>query len=146
MKALFQDYIISQMLVFPHFIMYCHKVGTCLPWHSWAYVLLPFPHSKITYTMVQVNFRPTPFKLVLKLYLSCLNMADEGQILGPSNASNQDNLYLHVHLPLQKFTCCDITKIDLLPVCCKSYICTRTRANTSVAILVLLVQLRQMTL
>ena len=75
--------------------------------------------------MVQVNFRPTPFKLVLKLYLSCLNMADERQILGLSNASNrnlknalhktEDNLYLHVHLPLQKFTCCDITKIDLLP-------------------------------
>ena len=112
---------------FPHFIMYCHKVGTCLPWHSWAYVLLPFPHSKITYTMVQVNFRPTPFKLVLKLDLSCLNMSDERQIMGLSNASNcnlenastlhktEDNLYLHIHLPLQKFTCCDITKIDLLP-------------------------------
>ena len=68
--------------------MYCHKVGTCLPWNSWAYVLLPFPHSKITYTMVQVNFRPTLFKLVLKLYLSCLNMADERQILGLSYASN----------------------------------------------------------
>ena len=27
----------------------------------------------------------------------------------------EDNLYLHIHLPLQKFTCCDITKIDLLP-------------------------------
>ena len=107
--------------------MYCHKVGTCLPWHSWAYVLLPFPHSKITDTMVQVNFRPTPFKLVLKLYLSCLNMADERQILGLSNASNrnlenaltlhktEDNLYLHIHLPLQKFICCNITKTDLLP-------------------------------
>ena len=70
--------------------MYCHKVGTCLPWHSWAYVLLPFPHSKITYTMVQVNIRPTPFKLVLKLYLSCLNMADERQLLGLSNASNHN--------------------------------------------------------
>ena len=98
--------------------MYCHKVGTCLPWHSWAYVLLPFPYSKITYTT---------FKLVLKLYLSCLNMANERQILGLSNASNrnlenaltlhktEDNLYLHIHLPLQKFTCCNITKIDLLP-------------------------------
>ena len=107
--------------------MYCHKVGTCLPWDSWAYVLLPFPHSKITYTMVQVNIRPTPFKLVLKLDLSCLNMANERQILVLSNASyrnlenaltlhkTEDNLYLHIHLPLQKFTCCDITKIDLLP-------------------------------
>ena len=107
--------------------MYCHKVGTCLLWHSWAYVLLPFPHSKITYTMVQVNIRLTPFKLVLQLYLSCLNMADERQILGLSNASNcnlenaltlnktEDNLYLHIHLSLQKFTCSDITKIDLLP-------------------------------
>ena len=107
--------------------------------------------------MVQVNFRPTLFKLVLKLYLSCLNMADERQILGLSNALNhnlenaltlhktEDNLYLHIHLPLQKFTCCNITKIDLLLVCCKSYICTRARANTSVTILVLLVQLRQMT-
>ena len=107
--------------------MYCNKVGTCLPWHSWVYVLLPFPHSKIIYTMVQVNFRPTPFKLVLKLDLSCLNMADERQILGLSTASNrnlanaltlhktEDNLYLHIHLPLQKFTCCDITKIDFLP-------------------------------
>ena len=77
--------------------------------------------------MVQVNIRPTLFKLVLKLYLSCLNMANERQILGLSNASNcnlenaltlhktEDNLYLHIHLPLQKFTCCDITKIDLLP-------------------------------
>ena len=107
--------------------MYCHKVGTCLPWHSWAYVLLPFPHSKITYTMVQVNIRPTPFKLVLKLYLSCLNIADERQILGLSNVSNrnlenaltlhkvEDNLYLRIHLPLQKFISCDITKINLLP-------------------------------
>ena len=54
-------------------------------------------------------------------------MADERQILGLSNASNrnlenaltlhktEDNLYLHIHLPLQKFTCCDIRKIDLLP-------------------------------
>ena len=25
--------------------MYCHKVGTCLPWRSWVDVLLPFPHS-----------------------------------------------------------------------------------------------------
>ena len=77
--------------------------------------------------MVQVNIRPTPFKLVLKLYLSCLNMANERQILGLSNASNhnlenaltlhktEDNLYLHIHLPLQKFTCCDLKKIDLLP-------------------------------
>ena len=77
--------------------------------------------------MVQVNIRSTPFKLVLKLYLSCLNMADERQILGLSNASNcnlenaltlhktEDNLYLPIHLPLQKCTCCDITKIDLLP-------------------------------
>ena len=60
--------------------------------------------------MVQVNIRPIPFKLVLKLYLSCLNMADERQILGLSNASNrnlekalnlhksEDNLYL-------QFTC-----------------------------------------
>ena len=107
--------------------MYCHKVGTSLPWHSWAYVLLPFLHSKIIYTMAQVNIRPTSFKLVLKLYLSCLNMADERQILGLSNASNrnlenaltlhktEDNLYLHIHLPLQKCTSCDITKIDLLP-------------------------------
>ena len=107
--------------------MYCHKVGTCLPWHSWAYVLLRFPHSKITYTMVQVNIRPTAFKLVFKLYLSCLNMADERQIWGLSNASNrnlenaltlhktEDNLFLHIHLPLQKFICFDITKIDLLP-------------------------------
>ena len=79
--------------------MYCHKVGTCLPWHSWACVLLPFPHSKITYTMVQVNFRPTPFKLVLKLdLLSYLNMAEERQIMGLSNASNcnlQNALTLH---------------------------------------------------
>ena len=107
--------------------MYCHKVGTCLPWHSWVYVLLTFPHSKITYTMVQVNFRPTPFKLILTLDLSCLNMADERQILGLSTASNhnlanaltlhktKDNLYLHIHLPLQNFTYCHITKIDLLP-------------------------------
>ena len=107
--------------------MYCHKVDTCLPWYSWAYVLLPFPHSKITCTMVQVNIRLTPFKLVLKLYLTCLNIADERQILGLSNASNcnlenaltlhktEDNLYLHIHLPLQKFTCCNITKTDLLP-------------------------------
>ena len=106
--------------------MYCHEVVTCLPWHSWAYVLLPFPYSNITYTMVQVNIRPTPFKLVLKLYLSCLNMVDDRQILGLSNASNcnlenaltlhktEDNLYLHIHLPLQKFKCCDIKKIDLL--------------------------------
>ena len=77
--------------------------------------------------MVQVNFRLTPFKLVLKLDLSCLNMADERQIMGLSNASNcnfenaltlhktEDHLYLHIQLPLQKFTCCDITKIDLLP-------------------------------
>ena len=77
--------------------------------------------------MVQVNIRPKPFKLVLKLYLSCLNMADERQILGLSNASNrilenaltlhktEDNLYLHIHLPMQKFTCWDITKTDLLP-------------------------------
>ena len=75
--------------------------------------------------MVQMNIRPTPFKLVLKLYLSCLNMADEGQILGLSSNRNlenaltlhktEDNLYLHIHLSLQKFTCCDITKIDLLP-------------------------------
>ena len=80
-----------------------------MPWHSWAYVLLPFSHSKITNTMVQVNIRPTPFKLVLKLYLSCLNMADERQILGLSNASNhnlknaltlhktEDNLYHSSH-------------------------------------------------
>ena len=107
--------------------MYCHKVGTSLSWHSWACVLLPFPHSKITYTMVQVNFRPTPFKLVLKLDLSCFNIADERQILGLSNPSNrnlenalnlhkiEDNLYLHIQLPLQKFICCDTTKIDLLP-------------------------------
>ena len=107
--------------------MYCHKVGTCLPWHSWTYVLLPFPHSKIAYTMVQVNFRPTPFKLVLKLDLSCLNMADERQIMGLSNASNcnlknaltlhktEDNLYLNIHFPLQKFTCLHNIKIDLLP-------------------------------
>ena len=93
--------------------MYCHKVGTCLPWHSWPYVLLPIPHSKITYTMVQVKFRPTPFKLVLNLYLSCLNMADERLILGLSNDSNhnlenaltlhktENNLSLHIHLPLQ---------------------------------------------
>ena len=105
--------------------MYCHKVGTCLPWIHGH--LLPFPHSKITYTMVQVNIRPMPFKLVLKLDLSCLDMANERQILGLSNASNcnlenaltlhktEDNLYLHSHLPLQKCTCCDITKIDLLP-------------------------------
>ena len=109
MKALFHiHYILSQMLVFPLFITYCHKVGTCLPWHLWAYVLLPFPHSKINYTMVQVNFKPTPFKLVLKLYLSCLNMADERQILGLSIANHNleyaltlhktDNLYLHIHL------------------------------------------------
>ena len=77
--------------------------------------------------MVQVNFRPTPLKLVFKLYLSCLNMADDRQILGLSNASTwnlentstlhktEDNLYLQIHLPLQKFTCCDITQIDLLP-------------------------------
>ena len=82
------------------------------------YVLLPFPHSKITYTMMQVNIRPTPFQLVLKLDLSCLNMANERQIFGLSNASNcnlenaltlhktEDNLYLHIHLQLQKFTCC----------------------------------------
>ena len=70
--------------------MYCHKVGTCLPWDSWVYVLLPFPHSKITYTMVQVNIRQTPFKLVLKLDLSCLNMANERQILGLSDASNHN--------------------------------------------------------
>ena len=100
--------------------MYCHKVGICLPWHSWTYVLLPFPHSKITYTMVQVNIRPTPFKQVLKLYVSCLNMADERQILGLSNASNRNlenalTLYKTHHMPLQKFTCRDITKIDLLP-------------------------------
>ena len=87
--------------------------------------------------MVQVNFRPTPFKLVLKLDLSCLNMADERQILWLSNASNcnlenvltlnktEDNLYLHIHLPLQKFTCCNIAKIDCL-VCCKSCICTKS--------------------
>ena len=73
--------------------------------------------------MVQVNFRPAPFKLVFKLYLSGLNMADERPILRLSNASNrnlenaltlhktEDNLYLYIH----KFTCCDITKIDLLP-------------------------------
>ena len=61
--------------------------------------------------MVQVKFRPTPFKLVLKLYLSCLNMADERPILGMSNASNRN---------LEN---------------------TRARANTSVTILVLLVQL-----
>ena len=54
-------------------------------------------------------------------------MANERQILGLSNASNhnlenaltlhktEDNLYLHIHLPLQKFTCCDFKKIDLLP-------------------------------
>ena len=77
--------------------------------------------------MVQVNFRSTQFKLVLKLHLSCLNMTDERQILGLSNASNrnlenaltlhktENNLHLHIHLPLQKFTCCDIKKIDLLP-------------------------------
>ena len=77
--------------------------------------------------MVQVKFRLIQFKLVLKLYLSCLNMADERQILGLSNASNrnlenaltlyktEDNLDLHIHLPLQKFTCCNITKIDLMP-------------------------------
>ena len=70
--------------------MYCHKVGTCLPWDSWAYVLLPFPHSKITYTMVQVNIRPMPFKLVLNLDLSCLNVANERQILRLSNASNHN--------------------------------------------------------
>ena len=72
-----------------------------------------------------MNIRPTPFKLVLKLYLSCLNMADERQILGLSSNRNlenaltlhktEDNLYIHIHLPLQKFTCCDIIKIDLLP-------------------------------
>ena len=107
--------------------MYCHKVGTSLPRDSWAYVLLPSPHSNITYTMVQVNIRPMPFKLVLKLDLCCLNIANERQILGLSKASNcnlenaltlhktEDNLYLHIHLPLQKFTCCGITKIDLLP-------------------------------
>ena len=138
MKALFQDYIMSNVS-FPHFIMYCHKVGTCLPWHSWVYVLLPFPHSKIIYTMVQVNIRPTPFKLVLKLYLSCLNMADERQIFGlilqiiPLKKAltlhkTEDNLYLHIHLPLQKFTCCDIRLIYCL-VCCKSYICTRVKSQ-----------------
>ena len=102
--------------------MYCHKVGTSLPWHSWAYVLLPFPHAKIIYTMAQMTIRPTSFKLVLKLYLSCLNMADERQILGLMLQTvtwkmhkTEDNLYLHIHLPLQKFTSCDITKIDLLP-------------------------------
>ena len=76
--------------------------------------------------MVQVNFRPTPFKFVIKLDLTCLNIADETQILGLSTASNrnlanaltlhktEDNLYLHIYLPLQKFTRCDVTKIDLL--------------------------------
>ena len=65
--------------------------------------------------MVQVNFRPTLFKLALKLYLSCFNIADERQILGLSNASNrnlenalnlhkiEDNLYFHIQLPLQNF-------------------------------------------
>ena len=52
------------------------------------YVLLHFPHSKITYTMVPLNFRPTPFKLVIKLNIRCLNMADERQIMVLSNASN----------------------------------------------------------
>ena len=87
MKALFQDYIIGQMLVFP--ISSCivvRLVLACLGIHG--HVLLPFPHTKITYTMVQVNIRLTPFKLALKLYLSCLNMADERHILGLSNASN----------------------------------------------------------
>ena len=70
------------------------------------------------------TFRPRPFKLVLKLNLSCLNMTDERQIMALSNASNcnlenaltlhktEDKLlvYLHIHLPLQKVTCCDITK------------------------------------
>ena len=57
-----------------------------------------------------MNIRPTPFKLVLKLYLSCLNMADEREILGLSNASNH-NLENALILPKQKtiyiftFTC-----------------------------------------
>ena len=82
-------------------------------------------------------------------------MADERQILGLSNASNrnlenpltlhktEDNLYLHIHLPLQKFICGDLKRSIYCLVCCKSYICTRARANTNVTILVLLVQLRQ---
>ena len=119
MKALFQDYIISQMLVL--------SISSCIVIRLVLACLGILTHSKITYTMVQVNIRPTPFKLVLKLDLSCLNMANERQILGLSNASNrnlenaltlhktEDNLYLHIHLPLQKFTCSDITKIDLLP-------------------------------
>ena len=49
------------------------------------------------------------------------------RFLGLSNASNrnlenaltlhktEDNLYPHIHLPLQKITCCDIKNIDLLP-------------------------------
>ena len=88
MKALFQDYIISQMLVFP--ISSCiviRLVLACLGIHGHMFY---FSHSKITYTMVQVNFRPTPFKLVLKLYLSCLKMADERQNMGLSNALNRN--------------------------------------------------------
>ena len=125
MKALFQDYIKSQMLVFP--ISSCiliRLVLACLGIHGHMFYF-PFHIQKLT--MVQVNIRPTPFRLVLKLYSTCLNMADERQILGLSNASNrnlenastlhktEDHLYLHIHLPLQTFTCCDITKIDLLP-------------------------------
>ena len=87
MKALFQDYIISQMLVLSKsscIVIRLVLAGLGIHGHMFYF---PF-HSKITYTMVQVNIRPTPFKLVLKLYLSCLNMADERQILGLSNASN----------------------------------------------------------
>ena len=115
------------MLVFP--ISTCIVISlvlACLGIHGHMFYS-PFHIQTLPMTMVQVNFRPTPFKLVLKLDSSCFNMADERQILGLSTASNhnlanaltlhktEDNLYLHIHLPLQKFTCCDITKIDLLP-------------------------------
>ena len=82
----------------------------------------------LNYTMVQVDFRPTPFKLVLKLDLSCLTWLMKDRFWGSllfqtyRNLENaltlhktEDNLYLHIHLPLQKLTCCNITKIDLLP-------------------------------
>ena len=48
-------------------------VGTCLGIHGtdllMVYVHLSFPQSKMTYTMVQVNFRPTLFKISTQIGL-----------------------------------------------------------------------------
>ena len=76
------------MLVFP---LYCHKVGTC---------------SLSTFKDYLYNgaseFWTNTLKLVLKLDLSCLNMADERQIMVLLNTTMADIYEVPPFLPLKK--------------------------------------------